>query len=495
MKTFSKKIELWILIVIGTLPACSDFLDLAPKDKLSEDTFYKTPEEILFALNASYATLNTEAVIKNWYVLSEIPSDNTYGNLSGTVTDKDEFDKFYLRSLNPFLNSFWNGSYAGINRVNTVIEKLPESGVDELLKDRYTKEAKFLRAYLHFNLVRIFGDIPLMNRTISIKDSYEVLRSDKGEVYKQIVADLMEASDLPASYSAAEDIGRATSGAAKALLGKVYLTMGDYAKAEEQLKAVIDSKRYHLIENTILGTCDGFEKYFDPDNHGNSEAIFEAQFKKGGFGKGSGWVNAFAPAGSGDNVVAIGSSGDDNIPEEGMWESWDEGDFRRSFSMAMGYTDKKTGEWVSARYVSKYRDIPYANYDCNNNWPILRYADVLLMYAECLIQKDDLANACEYLNRTRRRGFGYLSTAIGAPCDITPINKDQMILAIEKERRNELAFEGHRWFDLIRTGRALAVMKAAGKKLNETNFISPIPQAQIDINPKLVQNDYRIEPK
>lgn len=485
--------------ILGTLIflifSCSDFLNLLPKDKLSDGSFYKTPEQMLFALNAAYATISSSDVTKNWYILAEIPSDNTYGNLSGTVTDRDEFDKFYLRSLNPFLNGFWNGSYSGINRANTVIEKIPDSDVEASLKTRYTLEAKFLRAYLHFNLVRIFGDVPLMDKTVTIAESYNVTRTDKNKIYEQIIADLTEASALPVSYTAAEDIGRATSGAARALLGKIYLTMGDYAKAAVQLKAVIDSKEYHLIENTLPGTCDGFEKYFDPDNHNNKEAIFEAQFKKGGFGKGSGWVNAFSPAGSGDNVVAVGSSGDDNIPEEGMWESWDTGDLRRDFSMAMGYTNKKTGDWVSARHVRKYRDIPYANGDCNNNWPILRYADVLLMYAECLIQSGDLTAAGEYVNQTRRRGFGYQSTAVGAPCDIAVVDREQLLLAVEKERRNELAFEGHRWFDLIRTGRALTVMRATGKKLNETNFICPIPQGQIDINPKLTQNEYKIEPK
>ncbi len=99
------------------------------------------------------------------------------------------------------------------------------------------------------------------------------------------------------------------------------------------------------------------------------------------------------------------------------------------------------------------------------------------------------------INQTRRRGFGYQSTAVGSPCDIAVVDKEQLLLAVEKERRNELAFEGHRWFDLIRTDRALTVMRATGKKLNETNFICPIPQGQIDINPKLTQNSYRIEPK
>lgn len=484
-----------IVFIFLILYSCSDFLDLAPKNMLSEEVFYETPEQMEFALNGAYSILRSNGVTKDWYILSEVPSDNTYGQLSGTITNRDEFDKFYLGSLNPYLSTFWNDAYSGINRANKVIEELIDSDVEESLKIRYTLEAKFLRAFLHFNLVRIFGDVPLITKTVTIPESYEVLRTGKNEVYAQIIADLNDAAALPKSYTSQEDIGRATYGAAKTLLGKVYLTMGDYSNAAIHLKEVINSNQYSLIENSTPETCDGFEKYFDPDNHNNKEAIFEAQFKKGGFGTGSGWVNAFAPGASGDNVVAVGGSSDDNIPEEGMWESWDEGDYRRDFSMALGYTNKATGNWVNARHVRKYRDIPYANGDSNNNWPFLRYADVLLMYAECLIQSGDLTTATEYINKTRRRGFGYQSSDVGSPADISVGGKDQLFLAVEKERRNELAFEGHRWFDLVRTGRALEVMTANGKKLNETNLIAPIPQNQIDANPKLEQNDYRIEPR
>ncbi|HZH73691.1 MAG TPA: RagB/SusD family nutrient uptake outer membrane protein [Mariniphaga sp.] len=491
-----KLVKRWNIVFIFLLFfSCSDFLELAPKNMLSEDVFYETPEQIEFALTGAYSILRSSGVTKNWYVLTEIPSDNTYGTPSGTVTDRDEFDNFYLRPLNPFLSAFWNDSYSGINRANKVIEELIDSDVDESLKTRYTLEAKFLRAFLHFNLVRIFGDVPLITKTVTISESYDILRTDKNEVYSQIITDLKDAAALPNSYTSQEDIGRATSGAAKSLLGKVYLTMGDYANAEIQLKEVIDSNQYSLIENSTPGTCDGFQEYFDPDNHNNPEAIFEAQFKKGGFGTGSGWVNTFAPGASGDNVVAVGGSSDDNIPEEGMWESWDEGDCRRDFSMALGYTNKTTGNWVNARHVRKYRDIPYANGDSNNNWPFLRYADVLLMYAECLIHSGDLTTAAEYINKTRRRGFGYQSSDVGSPADISASSKDQLLLAVEKERRNELAFEGHRWLDLVRTGRALEVLTAKGKKLNETNLIAPIPQSQIDANPKIKQNEYRIEPR
>ena len=170
-----------------------------------------------------------------------------------------------------------------------------------------------------------------------------------------------------------------------------------------------------------------------------------------------------------------------------------EGDLRRDFSMSLGYYDnRKNNEWVESRYVCKFMDVPYQNNDASNNYPVIRYADVILMYAEALNQNGKTAEACKYLNMTRRRGFGYQTTET-SPVDLQTTDKAQFALMVEQERRVELAFENHRWFDLIRTGRAVEVMRSKGFSLNETNLICPIPQKQIDVNPKLTQNDYRIE--
>ena len=176
-----------------------------------------------------------------------------------------------------------------------------------------------------------------------------------------------------------------------------------------------------------------------------------------------------------------------------IYNAYEEGDLRRDFSMSLGYYDnRKNNEWVESRYVCKFMDVPYQNNDASNNYPVIRYADVILMYAEALNQNGKTAEACKYLNMTRRRGFGYQTTET-SPVDLQTTDKAQFALLVEQERRVELAFENHRWFDLIRTGRAVEVMKSKGFSLNETNLICPIPQKQIDVNPKLTQNDYRIE--
>ena len=139
-------------------------------------------------------------------------------------------------------------------------------------------------------------------------------------------------------------------------------------------------------------------------------------------------------------------------------------------------------------------DVPYQSNDASNNYPVFRYADILLMYAEALNQNGKTSEACTYLNMTRRRGFGYQTTET-TPVDLHTTDKATFALMVEQERRVELAFENHRWFDLIRTGRAVEVMKGKGFSLNETNLTCPIPQKQIDVNPDLTQNQYIIEPR
>jgi hypothetical protein len=478
------------------LASCSDMLDLKPKTELAADSYFQTAEQFGAALNGAYATLQEGDMYGNWYVFSEIPSDNTRNQLSGSVTDQDEFDKFYIRTTNPYIASFWNMSYKGISRVNTVLGRIDNVSIDPALSDRYKRECKFLRALMYFNLVRVYGDVPLVLKEISISESYDLVREPADAVYRQIVDDLKEAEALPASYSADGDIGRATSGAAKALLGKVYLTLNSYQEAETKLAEVVNTSAYALLENTPGSlNRDGYAAVFNPNNHNSRETVFEVQFKKGGFGEGSPFPNNFAPENSGTNVVALGSTGGNNIPETDVYEAYEEGDLRRDFSMSLGYYDARADNtWVDSRYVNKYLDIPYQSGDSNNNFPVIRYADVMLMYAEALNLNGKTAQACDYLNRVRRRGFGYQTTET-SPVDIRTSDRGEFLLAVEHERRVELAFEGHRWFDLVRTGRALEVLTSKGFKLNASNLVCPVPQKQIDVNPKLVQNDYEIIPK
>lgn len=488
------KYNLIAIALLGfSFSSCSDFLEQNPQTDLSENDFYKTADDILSAVNGAYSSLQEGDIYGNWYVFGEIPSDNTRNQLSGSVTTQNEFDQFYIDTQNSMIANFWKAAYKVINRTNTILGRIDGIEINTELANRYKLECKFIRALMYFNLVRVYGDVPLVLKEISISESYDILREPKENVYNQIIADLKEAQDLPVSYSTAED-GRATQGAAKALLANVYMTLHKYAEAKTILAEIINSGRYSLLENTPGSlNIDGYKNVFSPVNHNSKEGIFEIQFLKGGYGEGSNYANNFAPENSGTNVVAVGGTGGNNIPEMDIYNAYEEGDLRRDFSMSLGYYDnRKNNEWVESRYVCKFMDVPYQNNDASNNYPVIRYADVILMYAEALNQNGKTAEACKYLNMTRRRGFGYQTTET-SPVDLQTTDKAQFALMVEQERRVELAFENHRWFDLIRTGRAVEVMRSKGFSLNETNLICPIPQKQIDVNPKLTQNDYRIE--
>ncbi|KAA9354579.1 RagB/SusD family nutrient uptake outer membrane protein [Larkinella humicola] len=463
------------------LTSCKDeFLALSPISQASTATFYRTGSDLLNALNGAYGSLQSGGQYGQFYVVSEIPSDDTRPVLSGSVTDQDEFDKFYQRTTNPFLASRWSDGYRGIYRCNAIIDRSGGVTMNEDQKKRVVGEAKFLRALMYFNLVRVFGDVPLIvKEIIDPQEGYEYGRSPVADVYAQIIKDLTDAEGaLGVSYTGA-DVGRATRGAAKALLGKVYLTQKKYVEAAAKLKEVIDAGTYDLLPS--------YASVFLASGKNHKESIFDVQYKKGSIGEGSGFANAYAPENSGNAVIQFGGGGN-NQPTADLIAAYEPGDLRKDVSLATSYVNA-SGVKVDYNFVRKYRDAPVINGDSEDNWPVLRYADVLLMYAEALNETGKTAEALPFLNRIRTRAGLAAKTAADAG---TPA---AMRLAIEQERRIELAFEGHRWFDLVRTGRALDVLKAKATaigiktNLTESNLVFAIPQSQIDINPSKVKQN------
>lgn len=461
-----------------SLSACREqFLDLAPISQANTSSFFRTQSDMLNALSGAYAALQFAGQYGQYYVFAEIPSDDTSPVLSGSVTDQDEFDKFYLRTTNPFLATRWNDGYRGISRCNTILDRIEAVEMDAALKARFTGEAKFLRALMYFNLVRVYGDVPLVLKEITDPlEGYEYGRAPVAEVYAQIIKDLTDAEAvLPASYTGT-NVGRATRGAAKGLLGKVYLTRRQYAEAATKLKEVIDAGTYDLLPN--------YADLFRPANKNSRESLFEVQYKKGAIGEGSNFGNTYAPENSGNAVIQFGGGGN-NQPTVDLITSYEAGDVRRDISLATSYTNA-AGNRVDYRYIRKYLDPPVTNGDAEDNWYVLRYADVLLLYAEALNETGQTAQAIPFLNRVRQRA---------KVADRTGLDQAALRLAIEQERRVELAFEGHRWFDLVRTGRALPVLNAKAAAigiktpLTENNLIFPIPQSQIDINPSLIKQN------
>jgi hypothetical protein len=479
MKYFNRYI---LIAAVAVMSSCGDdFIDLQPISNASTSLYYKNADDFRTALNGAYASLQKNGVFLNSYVFGDIPSDNNLPVASGSVTDQDEFDRFYIKTTNPYISERWNDSYQAIGRCNAILDRINSITMDESLRSRYVLEAKFLRATIYFNLVRTYGDVPLVLQELTNSDQgYAYGRNAASEVYAQIVTDLTDAEGLPVTYSG-NDIGRATKGAAKAMLGKVYMAQRKFPEAVAKLKEVIDLNVYAILPL--------YADVFKVSNKNNKESVFDVQFKSGLIGEGNPWPNLFAPQNSGNAVIQFGGDGN-NTPTTDLENAYEANDVRKSISMATSYLGTN-GATINYYFVKKYMDVPAAKNDNGNNIPVIRYADVVLMYAEALNEVNYLADgeAFNYLNIIRKRA----GIAERTSADLS--NQDAFRLAIEQERRVELAFEGHRWFDLVRTNRAIEVMN--GKKalfnivptLTEDNLVFPVPQSQILINSEKIHQN------
>lgn len=476
------------IFIIGLFILCvgcgQSFLELPPQDQSSVANFFRNAEDLKIAVSAAYGALKTAGQYnKALHAVGELRSDNTEILDAQSGVDLVQMDLFTTQSNNPLVNSMWSDHYNGIQQCNMVIDRAADINIDESMKRRLVAEAKFLRALMYFNLVRSFGDVPLVTKEIKdFQEGYDYGREPMDRVYEQIVADLQAAeADLPSGYTG-EDTGRATSGAAKSLLGKVYLTRNQYGLAIEKLREVVSSQVYGLLND--------YADIFRITNKNHKESIFEIQYKKGGIGQGSPFHNQFAPRNSGLLVSIIGQAHGYNIPTQDMEDAYEEGDVRRDISMASGYMNGE--EFVGLKYITKYQDVPFQPDDADNNWPVLRYADVLLMLAECLNEEGFVADgeAFALLNSIRDRAGLEPVSSNHPEATYRVADQEQFREAIARERRVELAFENHRWFDLVRTGKALEVMNAKGFSITGNQLVLPIPLSQVQINPaKMEQND------
>ncbi|MCC5905280.1 MAG: RagB/SusD family nutrient uptake outer membrane protein [Balneolaceae bacterium] len=482
MKKFNLLLILFIVFLF-IISCGDDFLNLAPKSDVNEIDFYNSQEDIELAVNAAYASLQNGGSYGHRLVtIPEMRSDNTTLSWMEGDFETSSIVEFGMTTSNERIATIWDSAYRSILMCNIVLDRVNNIDLNEDLKNQYIREVKFLRALQHFNLVRLFGDVPLIVDVIqSPEESYEIGRTSVDEVYNQIVEDLIEAAQLPLVYSNERDIGRVTGGAAKALLGKVYLTHHNFNEAAEVLKEVIDSGVYNLMPD--------YADLWDPRNGNNMESIFEVQFKKGGTGTGSIYANQFAPRFSAPYTVSVGSAGGQNSPTQDLIDAYEENDLRKYASMSDGFIDGD-GEFVAEYWVVKFFDEPFQPNDSDNNWPVLRYADVLLMYAEALNEISFVPNgeAFDKLNLIRDRAGLAAKTSDNTNPDFQVGDQEAFRVAIEQERRVELAFENHRYFDLIRTGRFVEVMNQF-YNVHEHHTLFPIPQGQIDINPSMISQN------
>lgn len=473
---------------------CNKFIDLTPDDQIAVTQYYKTPLDIDNALIGTYA--NLREIYNSYYRMAETPSDNTR-TYAETEADSGPFDKLTWLSSNTFIADAYRTAYRTIAGANIVLNRI--EGVtftDARQKKQLIAEAKFLRALMYFNLVRYFGDVPLVLKEVTNEsEAYSYVRTPATQVYAQIEKDLTEAAPdllpttLTTSGTPTATAGRATTGAAKALLGKVYLQEKKWSAAAQVLSEVINSNVYHLLPD--------INNVFGLGNDNNAEIIFAAQYASTGNGEGNSYVYAFVPQPS-TGITGV-TGGSFNSGTLDLWNAFEE---RQGSTATAPLYDLRKAAFIAQYnagaltyyYAKKFVYPVTAPNEGANDWPILRYADVLLMYAEALNNTGGTAQAIPYVNQIRQR-------AGLSPKPLT-MTADETQLAIEKERRIELCFEGQRWYDLIRWGKAVSTLQAFKSKytaddpLNaqidivgkEYKLLYPIPTREIQLNSHLTQN-------
>ncbi|MEI7830494.1 MAG: RagB/SusD family nutrient uptake outer membrane protein [Prolixibacteraceae bacterium] len=460
-----KKIFLYSAILFLLLSCSKDFTSLAPISQRSVQTSYKTLADFTVSVNGAYDALQLNGTYGRIYLLlNEMRSDNMSNGAgaSGLSASLEDIDKFREITTATEISNCWADSYKGIARCNIILDKIDAADIEVNVKNQFKGEALFIRSLLYYNLAVLFGNIPLQLTDISSPSAMTVNQVQAAEVYKQILADLIKAEGfLPAVFTGA-NIGRVTSGAVDALLGKIYLTTGDKSSAVTYFRKVISSQKYSLVSD--------YAKLWGVSNENGPESIFEVQFKTGGQGEGSGFLEYFASILGRSGGVGGGNSNMDITAD--MRAAYSAGDLRYNKSLY------KNSILPDTSYVKKYLGIQSTAFDGDNNWVVFRYADVLLMLAEAL---GETTESYTLINTVRTRaGLPAISSA-------TAGTYETKLLA---ERRVEFAFENQRWQDLLRFGVAKTIM---AKHLSITEatvrLLYPVPQKEIDVsNGKIVQN-------
>ena len=441
-----------ILSILFIVTGCSnDFIELTPFSEANVDDFYKTPKDFEVAINAAYDVLQDGRLYGDRFeFLLEVRSDNgQFNDPASSVGVPFDIDKFQVRTDNSMVEGAYDALYQGINRCNLVLGRIDQANIDVALATRIKGEAQFLRALFYFHLVRLYGNVPLIVTEISAADTSTIKRNDVTEVYSLIETDLIDASNfLPISYSQS-DTGRVTQGAAFGLLAKVYLTQQKYGLAKVELEKVINLNKYSLLPNVAA--------VFSPSNEMNDEIIFAVRYKKGEGGEG--------------HSLTFGYTQNPTISDD-LINAYDPLDERLSLAQYVTVSG-------SLKVPQKYFDVLSTSNNVGLDIPVLRYADILLMYAEVLNQEgyvnDDMSPAFKSLNEVRvRAGLAPYTTT-----DL--VNQVTFNAAVLKERRLELALEFHRWYDLKRTNTAISTFAALGVTVPECRLIYPIPQDEIDI--------------
>lgn len=434
------------------MTSCGDsFFDLEPASSVTIDKVYKTASDYNVAVIGCYAKLQSQV---NFYTeCCEYRSDNlSLGAPTAGTQDRYDIDHFTEKPSNGILSSYWANFNNNVYRCNLLLDQIDGANFAENLKKQYKGEAMFIRALNYFNMYRIWGGVPATKHVVSAAEALKVAKYSDEQMFDLIAGDLKEIVDnnyLPETYSSA-DMGRATSGAAKALLGKVYLTFHKWTEAKDILSQLIG--KYQLVSPIA--------QVFDVDNKNNNEIIFAVHFNKEIEGEGhSYWYN-------------LTNASDDTNQTSSLLNTFPTGDDRKDL---ITYVQVEK----NVRLMNKFYDTKSPTFKTvGNDQILLRYADVLLMYAEALneIQYDasEGSLALKYLNAVRQRAGISNLTVKQLP------TQEKFRKGILVERQREFPYEGQRWFDLVRMGFAKSVMAENGVEIKDYQLLFPIPQQEIE---------------
>lgn len=472
------------------LSGCSkDFLEKAPLDSINSENFFQTQEDAIYAINGAYQPLQWPKLYNMRMWTTDIFAGNSIVGAGGGDDGREtqELMNFVTATDNPGVLDLYRGPAPGILRANLVLEHVPQMDIDAALKDRILGEAYFLRGFYYFVLTRFFGDVPLILQPQVPGDDLRPHRTDIDVVYQQIITDFEEAYKLlpPREQYKARDLGRASKGAAAGMLAKVYLTLRQWDSALEYCE-IVESMGYALHTD--------YRNNFNPGIKNGVESLFEVQYTVDpshdfwSDENQSAWHSTFmGPRNSG--MVAGGWGW--NQPTQEFVDSYEADDKRKGATILYEGSPDFDGNAYSASYSTTGYNVRKflvsksiaPTYDSSPlNFPVLRFADVLLMKAESLNELNRSDDALNPLNKVRQRaGLAALSG----------ISQTELRNSIMHERRIELAFEGHRWFDLARMNPVDAVtfLHSIGRtNATAAHLLLPIPQRERDANPNLTQN-------
>ncbi len=474
------------LFILFIIAGCNKkFLDVPPQGQQPGQQFWQSEADATKAVNAMYANLHEwKQVAFAPIAIESVASDDAEkGSSPSDATFMNNFDNFSASSTEGQILDFWTGQYQEINFCNQVLDNIPAITMDETLKARYLAEAKFVRAYAYFRLVRAFGDVPLRLHLPADASSYNIPRTPKAEVYAAIEQDLTDAAAvLPATYGAA-DLGRATKGAAMALHAKVAMYQQKWQDVFDLTNQVMSSGVYSLFPS--------YEQLFRVANENCSESVFEIQCK---------YIPGNCDASNSQYSQVQGTRGSQgggwgfNVPTQNLADAYEAGDPRRDATIIFRGESTPEGDAIPAvgdnPMYNQKSYVPFSTYvECNEgseqNVRVIRYAEVLLMNAEAANELGNNAQALSSLNAVRARARGGNNAILP---NVTTTDQSALRTAIWHERRVEMGMEFDRFFDLVRQGQAATVLASKGFVAGK-NEVWPIPQNEIDISAgTLVQN-------